>query len=102
MSYMGMHLATSLSHHSYWREGVARGKHGLSSSNTLLAYCSREFLWYPFYFKADGVPERRGGGRRGGPRGRTHLFQCFVVDKIGSILRDFKLALLNLLAKLPA
>lgn len=64
----------SLARPTYSRDGVARGKHGFSSSNVLLLCCSREFLWYHFYFRADGVPERRGAGRRGGPGGKTHLF----------------------------
>lgn len=36
--------------------------------------CSREVLWYPFNLKADGVPEWGGGGRMGGPGGKTYLF----------------------------
>lgn len=33
---------------------------------------------------------------------RIYLFECFVVHETGSILGNFKLALLDLLAKLPA
>lgn len=49
-----------------------------------------------------GGNQRRNGNGRRSTLERTYLFQCFVVHKTGSILGDFELALLYLLAELPA
>lgn len=54
MSYMRVQSATkSLVRPSYLCDGVFHEKHGFYDATVLLACCSREFLWYPFYI----VPE---------------------------------------------
>jgi len=72
---------------------------GLSNATSVLGH------------KAGGSKEGEGTGGNigywGGTLGwaeqgrRSYLFECLVVDETGSVLGHLKLALLNMLAKLP-